>query len=281
MMTRHWLQGSPGSLGLAAAVIEGPVCASWILIEQGLGGAGMAARQHTGSARFVMRGEQLMGQGKPLETHALTLPGTCANSRVIRNLRELTGTMRTVPGRRDFLRATVGVAGLSLAGRLPAGAPAPLSVSSLGDGLALISGAGGNVLALSGPEGLLVVDGGAQEHAHELGKALAGLPSGHRVHTAFNTHWHWDHTGSNELFRKGGTNVIAHENTRLWLGTPIWEAWEQRRYPARPKAQPTQSFYKTGRLTFGGQPIEYGYLPQAHTDGDIYVYFPKQNVLAA
>jgi cyclase len=190
--------------------------------------------------------------------------------------------MRTLPGRRDFLRATAGLAtALTIPRLVPAAAPASLSVSSLGDGLVLISGAGGNVVALSAPEGLLVVDGGLEEHSRELMKLLAQLPAGHHIHTVFNTHWHWDHTGSNELFRKAGATVIGHENTRLWLGTPVWEAWEQRRYPPRPKAQPTQSFYKTGQLTFGGQPIEYGYLPQAHTDGDIYVYFRHQNVLLA
>jgi len=34
-------------------------------------------------------------------------------------------------------------------------------------------------------------------------------------------------------------------------------------------------------MVFGEEPIEYGYMAQAHTDGDIYVYFPRQNVLVA
>jgi len=190
--------------------------------------------------------------------------------------------MRSIAGRRDFLIATCGVAaGLSLPGLSAAAAPAQLTVEPLGDGLVVISGGGANVVALSGAEGLLVVDGGSAERSPELLKLLAGLPSGHHIHTVFNTHWHWDHTGSNELFRKAGATLMAHENTRLWLGTPVWEAWQERRYPARPKAQPTETFYKSGKLSFAGQPIEYGYLPQAHTDGDIYVYFRKQNVLVA
>ena len=188
--------------------------------------------------------------------------------------------MRTIGGRRDFLKLSCGLAaGLSLPPMLLAAPSVQLSVDSLGDGLFLISGAGGNVVALSGPEGLLLVDGGAGGGA--LLKLFAKLSSGRRIHTVFNTHWHWDHTGSNEFFRKAGATLIAHENTRLWLGTPIWEAWQQRRYPPRPKAQPTQTFYKSGQMSFAGQRIEYGYLPQAHTDGDIYVYFRTQNVLVA
>ncbi len=34
-------------------------------------------------------------------------------------------------------------------------------------------------------------------------------------------------------------------------------------------------------MTFGDQPVEYSYMMQAHTDGDIYVYFPGPNILMA
>ena len=56
--------------------------------------------------------------------------------------------------------------------------------------------------------------------------------------------------------------------------------WENKIYPPRAKAaQPTETFYNTGKMTFGGEPIEYGIMPMAHTDGDIYVYFTQSNVL--
>jgi hypothetical protein len=34
-------------------------------------------------------------------------------------------------------------------------------------------------------------------------------------------------------------------------------------------------------LKFAGQQVDYAYLPQAHTDGDLYVHFPAMNVLVA
>ena len=34
-------------------------------------------------------------------------------------------------------------------------------------------------------------------------------------------------------------------------------------------------------MEFAGQQIDYGYLPAAHTDGDLFVHFPKLNLLAA
>ncbi len=190
--------------------------------------------------------------------------------------------------RRHFLKTlTGGAAGLAMPSlfafaRSKAEPAAPLTVTRLDDRLALVSGAGGNAVALSGPEGLLLVDSGSMERSHDLLRTLVQLPGGDRIHTVFNTHWHWDHTGANELLRKGGARIIAHENTRQWLGAQIWEEWQNRTYQPRPReAWPTQTFYTSGKLTFGGEPIEYGYLPQAHTDGDIYVYFRERNVLAA
>lgn len=193
-----------------------------------------------------------------------------------------------MPERREFLQALLGGAiGLTLPGLPRAqaldGSASLIAVRPLTDKLTLVSGAGGNVVVLSSANGLLLVDCGAAEHSHELLKRLAQLPGGHAIRTVFNTHWHWDHTGGNELLRKAGAQIIAHENTRLWLGTDIWVEWQQRTYKRRPpQALPTQTFYSGVRkLEFDGEPIEYGYLPQAHTDGDIYVYFREQNVLVA
>jgi glyoxylase-like metal-dependent hydrolase (beta-lactamase superfamily II) len=103
-----------------------------------------------------------------------------------------------------------------------------------------------------------------------------------KVHTLFNTHWHWDQTGSNATLGKAGTRIVAHENTRLWLTTDVESKWEHRTYPALPRvAQPSKTFYTSEKVSFGGETIEYAYLPQAHTDGDIYVFFKNANVLVA
>ncbi len=111
-------------------------------------------------------------------------------------------------------------------------------------------------------------------------KAVRTLTGKRDIHTLFNTHWHYDQTGSNTELGPAGTRIIAHENTRLWLGTVIDSKWEHRTYsPLPPKARPNQTFYTTASLEFGGEKIDYGYMPQAHTDGDIYVYFRKADVL--
>ncbi len=187
--------------------------------------------------------------------------------------------------RRSFLTRVMPAATLALAAaRVPAASPARagLVIKPLAENLTLISGAGGNVTLLRSPEGVLMVDGGAREHSAELLKAVRTIAGTASVHTLFNTHWHADQTGSNATLGAAGTRIIAHENTRLWLTTDVESKWEQRVYQPLPKiAQPNQTFYTTGSLDFGGEKIDYGYLPQAHTDGDIYVFFRKANVLVA
>ena len=195
--------------------------------------------------------------------------------------------MSNLQDRRGFLRTLAGgAAALSWAGagsRLAwAAATAPLTVAPLSDSLLLISGAGSNVVALTSPDGVVLVDGGDAEHSAALFKTLSAATGGKPVVAAFNTHWHWEHSGSNERLRQDHVKLIAQENTRLWFTEPVTVEWQHRTYPARPKALPTDTFYKGAHpFAFGSAHIEYGYLPQAHTDGDLYVYFRDANVLVA
>jgi glyoxylase-like metal-dependent hydrolase (beta-lactamase superfamily II) len=193
--------------------------------------------------------------------------------------------------RRRFLTTVVPAAGVALAATRARGAgpavaaaagSASLVVTPLTDTLTLITGCGGNVTLLRSPEGVLMVDGGASQHSAVLLKAVRDIAGTDRVHTLFNTHWHADQVGSNATLGAAGTRIIAHEYTRLWLTTDVESTWESRVYQPLPKiAQPNQTFYTTGSMEFGGEKIDYGHLGQAHTDGDIYVFFRKANVLVA
>jgi glyoxylase-like metal-dependent hydrolase (beta-lactamase superfamily II) len=162
--------------------------------------------------------------------------------------------------------------------------PAPSSPDAgtfrLSDDLFVVSMPGeANVVVHTGAEGALLVDGGSAGASDALMKAIAALPGGGPVHTIFNTHWHPEQTGSNERLGKAGRTIIAHENTRLWLTTDVTWSWSGKHFTRLPRvAQPNKTFYTTAELPSG---IRYGYIPDAaHTDGDLYVYFPRQNVLA-
>lgn len=193
-------------------------------------------------------------------------------------------TSRQPPfARRSFLKGMLGgAAGISLfpAGlstALGAARTSSLAVTPLGHDLKLISGGGGNVVSLATGAGVLLVDGGDARHSAELLKLVAEQG---RVQVLINTHWHPEQTGSNARLGRARTRIIAHVNTKLWLGTEINVQWQRTTYPPHPaEALPTETTYTTGRLEFGNEVIEYGHLPQAHTDGDLYVFLPRRNIL--
>ncbi|HEY7335648.1 MAG TPA: MBL fold metallo-hydrolase [Bryobacteraceae bacterium] len=182
------------------------------------------------------------------------------------------------PLRRDFLRAVAaGAASLSLSrsGFAQANAQASPAATKLTDKITLITGAGNNVVALAGDGGSLLVDCGDAAHARDVLK-LAG-----NVKTAFNTHWHTESTGGNDAMAEAGAKLVSHVHTELWMTQEIIHDWEKKVWEPRAKgALPKETFYTNGKTTFGGEPIEYGLMPVAHTDGDIYVHFLQSNVLA-
>jgi glyoxylase-like metal-dependent hydrolase (beta-lactamase superfamily II) len=98
----------------------------------------------------------------------------------------------------------------------------------------------------------------------------------------FNTHWHREQVGGNLAFGKSGATIVAHEKTRAHLATDYYLEDEERYEKALPKeARPTVTFFVGAQTLATDKRIEYGYLLEAHTDGDIYVFFRDANVLAA
>jgi cyclase len=180
------------------------------------------------------------------------------------------------PTRRTFLKTvTAGVA----AAPYTFAQSANISTTQLAENIYLLNGAGCNVVAFTGQDGVVMVDGGLSQNAAALAQAMASLPNGGQVRTLFNTHWHPEQTGSNERLGMAGVTMIAHENTRLWLAQNITWPWNGQKFKKLAKvAQPNKTFYDNGVLDSG---IRYGYISDAaHTDGDLYVYFPQQNILA-
>jgi glyoxylase-like metal-dependent hydrolase (beta-lactamase superfamily II) len=186
--------------------------------------------------------------------------------------------------RRHFVQYAASATSLNLFGaaRLRAQAPA-LTLRELAPDTALISGGACNVLVRKAQNGeLMVIDGGLSDGARELRRTMEnGLGKG-RITTLLNTHWHPEQTGLNAELGNRATRIFAHENTRQWLSTPVKRLWQDFTIPALPaEAQPNDTFYTYGDFKHGDVPVEYGYLRQAHTDGDMYVFLPADNVLHA
>jgi cyclase len=185
--------------------------------------------------------------------------------------------------RRAVLRGLAGAAVCAAVGPAArvARAAAPITATAVTPELTLLSGAGGNVLVLATGDGRVLVDSGAAEHTQALREALKAA-AGQGVAALFNTHWHLDQVGGNAALGEAGAAIFAHEKTRLRLTTGYYLRTEERyQSPLPPAGRPTETFYTEGATKIGAQPIEYGYLIEAHTDGDIYVAFPALNVIAA
>ena len=185
--------------------------------------------------------------------------------------------------RRGLLAGSLAIAvQASLA--LPAVAAGALPhLTPLGPGLWVLSGFGAPLVVAQSGTQLLLIDGGDGASAKSLNRFLAQQFPAARLTTLINTCWRPDRSGYNETAAAAGARIIAHENTRLWLGTEIHCAWESRQYAPRPaRALPTDTLHYGSRsLAFGTQQIEYGVLPPGHTDGDLYVWLPAHDVLVS
>ena len=136
---------------------------------------------------------------------------------------------------------------------------------------------------VTGPDGLVMVNGGRRG-------AIRGSAQGHRASAPAESASRRCSTpigiastpARTKRLGKAGAKIIAHENTKQYLGAEIYVDWQNRTYkPLPPQALPNQTFYTSGKMTFGAERIEYGHLGQAHTDAAIYVFFPASNVLVA
>src|SRR6202047_2468346 len=90
---------------------------------------------------------------------------------------------------------------------------APIQTQKLAHNVTMLSGPGGSVVVLNGPDGKFVVDTFVAPAWPRLKKALAGLGNA-PVQYVIDTHWHFDHTDNNAPLHAAGATVLAHENTK-------------------------------------------------------------------
>jgi glyoxylase-like metal-dependent hydrolase (beta-lactamase superfamily II) len=186
--------------------------------------------------------------------------------------------------RRRFLHLGAAALGTTFVPAYSASAqqrPAQISTTDLG-GATLFQGAGCNVVAMPGPAGALMIDGGLAANADALLAAVKKATGNDRVNTLIDTHWHPEQVGANEAVGRSGGTIFAHEKTKICLSNTVYSVtFEGRRRPLPEAARPKQTTYGDGSMEFAGRKIDYGYMPAAHTDGDLFVHFPEMNLLVA
>jgi len=143
----------------------------------------------------------------------------------------------------------------------------------------LLTGAGGNIVASVGADGVFLIDDQFAPLADKIRARLDSLGKG-PVRFVMNTHWHGDHTGGNESFGSGGAVIVAHENVRKRMSSEQFiEAFGSKVAPSPDAALPVVTFTDGVSLHFNGDAATAVHVAKAHTDGDALVKFTQANVL--
>lgn len=154
-----------------------------------------------------------------------------------------------------------------------------VKTTNLGNNTYMLEGAGGNVTVAVGANGVIIVDSQFAPMHDKLKAAISAITN-QPVKYLINTHYHGDHTGGNAAFGKEGVTIVAQDNVKKRLQNPQPGANGQTPPVAPAEALPAQTYAAATTVTIGGRTAQVGYLPNAHTDGDSYVYFADANVLA-
>ena len=132
----------------------------------------------------------------------------------------------------------------------------------------LLEGAGGNIGASVGPDGILIVDDEFLPLAEKIDAALGKL-SDKPLQYVINTHVHGDHTGGNAYFGRKA-KIIAQANVRTRLAAKT---------NAVPEELPVITYDHDFSIYFNGEEIKIIAFGPGHTDGDSAVYFSSSKVL--
>jgi cyclase len=177
--------------------------------------------------------------------------------------------------RLQVLGGVVLAGSLSIAGAAARGQPADdrrvtMQTLSVYDILYVLTGGGGNTLALMRDDGIVLVDTKLPGWGQAMLDAM-GAVSDKPVTTIINTHTHADHTGGNREFPTV-VQVIAHENTKVNMSR--MKAFEG----ANARFLPNKTVSDKLSLFDGLDQIDLYYFGAGHTNGDLIVVFPNKKV---
>jgi glyoxylase-like metal-dependent hydrolase (beta-lactamase superfamily II) len=153
---------------------------------------------------------------------------------------------------------------------------AEIKTTHLAGSVYLIEGAGGNIGASVGPDGVLLVDAQYEALAGKIREALKSLGHG-AVKYIVNTHYHGDHVSGNAAFGREAV-ILAHANVRKRVTTPQ-QIMDHPVDPLDEAGWPVITFENSLSIFFNGEEIQVIHITPGHTDGDAMVYFTESNVL--
>ena len=157
----------------------------------------------------------------------------------------------------------------------------PIKAQKIADGLYVLFGVGGNIVASIGEEGTLIVDAQFEQMVPKY-KAVIGQLGGGKIDFVINTHWHFDHTDGDQTLGPEGTWIVAQEQSRemMMKDNVINLVTQKREQPAYAKtAWPVITYDDNMRMHFNGERIDLVHYGPAHTAGDTVVVFRGHDVV--
>lgn len=178
------------------------------------------------------------------------------------------------------------LSGPGFAQQQPPAAPPPdfskveIKTTNLGSNCYMLEGQGGNITVAVAEDGIILVDG-QYAPLHDKVKAAIEAISKLPVTYLINTTYDGDHTGGNEAFAKDGVTIVAQDNVKNRLAAGTTNGLTGAKTPPAPQAAlPSDTYTNFSKIRMKGRVADLKHIPNAHTDGDTYVWFKTAHVLA-
>jgi glyoxylase-like metal-dependent hydrolase (beta-lactamase superfamily II) len=158
-------------------------------------------------------------------------------------------------------------------------AKADIKADRLRGNLTMLSGSGGNIIVYNSSEGKFVIDAGIAVSKDKIIAALKEIGP-EPVKYLVNTHYHWDHSDGNEWMHEAGATIIGSPQTAQHLAQETRvDDWNFTFKPLPAAGRPTVIVKGNKAMKFGGETFVMKNFGNGHTDGDLWVYAEKADVL--
>src|SRR5215472_2301134 len=188
-----------------------------------------------------------------------------------------------------FLRVAIALAAAMILGKAASAqgqdfSKVQIKAAKVSGNIYMLEGAGGNIAASVGDDGIVIVDDQYAPLADKIQAALKDLKITDKpVRFVINTHYHGDHAGGNAPFATSGSTVIAQDNVRKRLASGgiagNGGSMKMENKSAEKAALPIITFEHDVTVHLNGEDIRALHFPAGHTDGDAIIFFPKNNVV--